>query len=494
MTSADSFLDRCLHSQVAVLTLLFVCSLSAAGDSAVRVPGNLENPEVRQFADWARTEGFQTLWIDSDSIGDGRRARKIWRHTTRDLAASGAGLVLVVSPAGNDQAVSWDDESSYRKFRKRLRKLLKRTPVGAVVFSAHRRQPRLYDLHSALRFGPESLDAEAHWVRRLRSDLPQEVRIWWWPSSSSNAEWVTKDRGARLRSLLAPMPAGIGLVWTGPARLSSAIVPADLEVARSIAGNRPLALRDGYPMNRDPQQLASALVLGPLRNRDRKILRGLEIYVTEPMHQLAASRLPLLTIRDWLSSEPYDPAIALATAIDRIAGGNRQARRALQTQAAEWGDEIGGRNYKPAWIDTPRQIATQLHDPAFVALWKWTRERYPERIAELRQLEDQAFAGQLIAAMQRRLSLALAIPLVLEYQSRKDGTGAAARRGLCEEQIRVQEDPLTLEVLRRFLRFAEIPEEIWNGTGCLQSISEAGSSVRNTAPPSGAVSTQIAPP
>ena len=112
----------------------------------------------------------------------------------------------------------------------------------------------------------------------------------------------------------------------------------------------------------------------------------------------------------------------------------------------------------------------------------------------MRQLEDQAFAGQLIAAMQRRLSLALAIPLVLEYRSRKDGTGAAARRGLCEEQNRVQEDPLSLEVLRRFLRFAEIPEEIWNGTGCLQSISEAGSSVRNTAPPSGAVSTQIAPP
>jgi hypothetical protein len=495
MISADSILRRYLRLQVAVWVTLFVCSLSSAADSGVRVLGSPADPYVRQFADWALTEGFQTLWIDADSIGDGRRDRKNWRNTSRELTAAGANLVLVASPAASDRRIGWNEESAYKEFRKRLGKLLRRTTVKAVVFSAHRRSPRLHDLHAAIRFGPESLDAEADWVRRLHTDLSSQVRLWWWPSSSTNTEWGLEDRGRRLRRLLTSLPADIGLVWTGPARLSSSIGRTDLEVARSIAGIRPLALRDGYPMNRDPERLASALVLGPLRNRDADLLQDLEIYVAEPMHQLAASRLPLLTVRTWLSSPGhYDPQTALDSALDRLAGDNDAARRALQTQAAEWGDEIGGRNYKPAWIDTPRQVATRLHDPAFVALWKWTRERYPERIAVLHRLEDVAFAGELTAAMQRRLSLGLAIPQVLAYRSRPDGTGAAALARLCEERARVQGDPQTAEVLQRFLRFAGIPKEIWNGSGCVQETSDAGSSVRNTAPPSGAVSTQISPP
>ncbi|MDH3592673.1 MAG: protein O-GlcNAcase, partial [Planctomycetota bacterium] len=157
-----------------------------------------------------------------------------------------------------------------------------------------------------------------------------------------------------------------------------------------------------------------ALVLGALRGREPGIRSGLTGYVSWPMRQLGASRAAQRSVAHWWSDpESYDAEAEEAALARDWSGGVLEVEAALRTQFLEWGGPVDGRNYRPAWDETPEEVAARLLDPAYVASFKWVRERYPERAAQLGRSIDTAFANDVTEAMARRLAIARAVPDVV---------------------------------------------------------------------------------
>jgi hypothetical protein len=171
----------------------------------------------------------------------------------------------------------------------------------------------------------------------------------------------------------------IGIVWTGPQVVSVSITRAQIDAARARLGGRPMLLYDNFPMNDETPPNAFALALVPLSGRDPGIAESLAGYLACPMPQLGASRFTLATIADFLRDPGrYEPKVARERALTRLLGPKapEATRFALDTQQIEWGSW-------PRDPATPAATAGRLHDPAFVASFTWTAERYPGRIAAL---------------------------------------------------------------------------------------------------------------
>jgi hypothetical protein len=66
--------------------------------------------------------------------------------------------------------------------------------------------------------------------------------------------------------------------------------------------------------------------------------------------------------------------------------------------------------------------------PAFVDSFTWTVDRYPGRMAGLKGLKDTAFREDLLMVMRRRLAVARAMPLTIEYSGARSRT-KGRRRG-----------------------------------------------------------------
>jgi hypothetical protein len=179
------------------------------------------------------------------------------------------------------------------------------------------------------------------------------------------------------------------------------------------------------------------------------------------MTQLGASRLPLTTIAEFLRDpEGYDADRALARAVDRLSGGVREVRTALDTQVLEWGGWIGTRNYWHRDLLNAASAGDRLDDPAFVDSFTWTADRYPGRMEALSRLTDGAFRDDLLLVMRRRLAVARAMPPAVEYLARLRAgrPDAAELLHLLEAQRRdLAPHPDAARILDLFLDAAGIP-------------------------------------
>jgi hypothetical protein len=140
--------------------------------------------------------------------------------------------------------------------------------------------------------------------------------------------------------------------------------------------------------------------------------------------------------------------------MERLAGDDAEALKALHTQAAEWGGWVGTANYHTAFDENPQTAALRMRDPAAVASWIWPVRTYPERMAALLGLEDTVFRDELLLTMARRLAVARAVPIVRDIVEGSERTPAEA--GLLVDQIQAQRSslarrPEVLEALDRFL-------------------------------------------
>lgn len=121
------------------------------------------------------------------------------------------------------------------------------------------------------------------------------------------------------RCLAARLDPDIPVGWTGPDVVSRTIGAADVSAAAASFGDHELVVWDNYPTNDfDP----SRLFLGPLRGRDPAVgeppVRG---FVANAMVQAGPSRLPLVTIADYLwNPQDYDPARAHRLALAELGG------------------------------------------------------------------------------------------------------------------------------------------------------------------------------
>jgi hypothetical protein len=439
----------------------------------MRVGGPLDDPAVAEHVRFSAAIGFNGLWIPGERAGswfaddgdEGELPRLDPAFETLLAAARKLGLRpwVAVNPVVESRGSYVFARREHRKRLRRWLRLLEREAgVDAFVISFHGAPLRHSELQDLLEYGLPSAPAHVELAAAARARLRRTSELWLEPAVANDL-LLDDERLRYSPALLEALPAldpSVGLVWAGPSALPATVTGAELAGSRERLGGRRLLLQDRFPANHGGGRMATALVLAPLRGRDAAVAHQVAGYVACPMEQLGASRLSLLTVADYLRDpDSYDAETSWERAMDRLAGDDAAARRALSTQALEWGGFIGERNYHTARTDNPRTAAESLRDPAASAMWRWPARRYEERMAALARLADRPFAEELLAVMARREAIARAVPAVREIRARI-AAGRSDFDPLLEqlqlERRRADADPGALVALDRFLVFSGV--------------------------------------
>lgn len=436
----------------------------------VKLGGRPGTDAVREHVAFSLAEGFDGFFVYSGLAGrwtradapDGPFLYEDFRAFARACRERKIVLTVSINPVADSGGSFVFSERDGERRIARFLKLLRREGVDSFVLSFDDQPTRLTELRDVLRYGFVAAPAHLDLTRRLARRVRRSERLWLCASAYSDVhlgDGTGPYSEAFLRGL-PDLPSRIGIVWTGPEPISPSITADDLERARERLGGRDLFLYDNYPVDDDPGD-SLALVLGPLRNRDPRLADVARVYLSCPTTRLAGSRLALRTVAAWLAAPAgYDPDAAWRAAQDAVAGGDRKARAALEVQAVEWGGWIGTRNWRHAETESASRVALRLDDAAYVASFDWVAARYPDRMQALSGLVDVPFRDALLAVMGRRLAVARALPLVLEFRARaKAGREDASRvvdalRTMCDDPA-ASED--TRRTLRSFLRAAGVP-------------------------------------
>lgn len=345
-----------------------------------------------------------------------------------------------------------------RLLRSRIRRLISLAPEAEWVISFRGSLPLQSSLGDGTLELRSSLPLQLELVGKLQREL-RRTQLWVEPilqTTESYRRLQPLDRDL-VTEAWRRLPMSVGVIWAGPSTVNTTIREPDLSEARRLFGPRKLILLDRFPDGHAETDHPLALVLAPLSGRDPAVARHVEGYLSRSMESLAASRLSLLTVGNYLANpERYDPAAAIILAIDELCGDSAPARDALRTQILEWGGAPGEHNDGRYPENDEGAAARALRDPARVARWRWTELRYPERMGKLTGLVDAAFRKELLETMSRRLAIARAIPAASALRGRPTEAGqqATARRTLRSIRSRLKGRPLALASFDRFLRTA----------------------------------------
>jgi hypothetical protein len=461
---------------LAVIGVLLTLSAAARseGGFAVRMVKLVGDPGAkasREHVRFCRQQGFNALWVYSQEAGE-------W---TKERAPNGPALdpaflrlarwcrwhgmdvwVSINPPADAEGRFVFTDPDDERRLVAFITMLRKKAGVRRIVLSFDDLPRELHELSDIFRYGLSTAPAHLDLVLRVAAALPPDVALWLCASAYCDAH-LADGVGLYSKPFLAglpALPASIGIVWTGPKVLSPKITRGDLEATRARLGGRPLLLYDNFPVNDDHGD-TMALILGALRGREAGIRDVVAAYLACPERPLAGSRLSLLTTADFLRDpEGYDPDASAHNAIAKLSGRNPEAATALRTQQLEWGGFIEERNYWPRDEMNPVAAADRLMDPAFVESFTWTAARYPIRMAAIEGLADGAFRDDLLQIMGRRLVIARAMPLTVDYLARVRAGRSDADAVLARivELRRSSEDDLdAARILDLFLGEAGVP-------------------------------------
>ncbi|MFY0545356.1 protein O-GlcNAcase [Brevibacillus sp. H7] len=114
------------------------------------------------------------------------------------------------------------------------------------------------------------------------------------------------------------LPPEIHLFWTGRFVCSPFLTEGDAVRFYEYTGHRPLYW-DNYPVN--DLAMANELHIGPLLHRDRHLYQHAAGYVANAMEYVESSKIPLITIADYLRDpEGYDPVASWQKAVEEVAG------------------------------------------------------------------------------------------------------------------------------------------------------------------------------
>jgi hypothetical protein len=439
----------------------------------VKMSGHPADAGTKEHLRFCRELGFNALWVDDREAGAWTKAEAPagprldpefvrlahWcRHHDVEL------WVAVHPEREGDAPFVYTDPERERRMLAFLTSLREKAGVHRIVLALEDAPTQLRELSDIFLYGASSAPAHLGLAGRLAGALPPDTALWLFAPAFCDAQ-LGDGSGPYARPFLdglPSMPTRIGLVWTGPHVLSQKIGRDDLAATRARLRDRPLLLYDNFPTDDDgDEDDAMALVLGGLRGRDPALRDLVSGYVAVPSMPLAGSRLSLITSAAFLRDPgAYDAEAEIGSAIARLAGGDRSAAGALVTQQLEWGGAVGGRNYWPRSLLNPAVAAGRLQDPAFVDSFTWTVARYPERIAALSKLKDAPFREALLKMMRRRLAIARAVPLAVDYlaKTRSGDPGAAAvLTRIGDERRSTANDADAKRVLELFLTAAGIP-------------------------------------
>jgi len=122
----------------------------------------------------------------------------------------------------------------------------------------------------------------------------------------------------------------IMVMWTGRKVCSPSITPQDAQAFGKAIRRKPF-IWDNYPVNDYNRQ---RLFLGAVRNRSHDLHHYVAGFVANPMNESEASKIPLLTIADYLwDASSYNPETSWESALKKIAGD--KAYPALRTFAQQ---------------------------------------------------------------------------------------------------------------------------------------------------------------
>lgn len=141
-------------------------------------------------------------------------------------------------------------------------------------------------------------------------------------------------------ALAAALDDRVQVAWSGVGVVPKTITGRELADARS-AFRRPLVTMDNYPVNDYAQD---RIFLGPYTGRDPAVAGGSAALLSTAMEQPSASRIPLFTAADFAwNPKGYRPQESWRAAIEDLAGGDADARAALEALAGNSaGSVLGG--------------------------------------------------------------------------------------------------------------------------------------------------------
>ena len=438
----------------------------------VKLAGDPGRPETIAHVRYCVQLGFNALWVYSSGAGvwskpeapNGPSLDPDFVKLARWCRRRGIEIYVSINPVADsrDRFIFSDGEGE-RRIAAFVGLLHAKAGVGKIVLSFDDQPRELRELADVFRYGHSAAPAHLDIVRRVAALMPPGVALWLCAAAYCDGH-LGDGSGPYAKALLAELPtlpSQIGIVWTGPEVVSRSILRADLTATRARLGGRPLLLYDNFPTNENERDDATALILGALRERDPGIKDVVSAYLACPAHPLSSSRLSLSTTAAFLlDPEHYDPDAATKAAIASLAGAEPGAVDALTTQQMEWGGFAGGRNYWPRDAANPEVAAGRTSDPAYVESYTWTAERYPGRMAALAGVADEPFRRELLRTMRRRLAIARAMPLTVEYLARARAGRPDAVETLAKidgERRSWAGDADARRTLERFLTAAGIP-------------------------------------
>jgi len=250
--------------------------------------------------------------------------RKVYPQKMRDrlselIRAAGQSSVDFVFTLSPGLDISYSSGADQRLLVSKLREITEGgcNWVGILLDDI---EPRLNKASDRRRF--RSL-AEAH-VSLLNGVFDEFVkdgtRLMFCPTYYANDYLGEKaSESEYLRDIGTGLARRVDVLWTGGKVVSTRITKEDVNEFSQAIGRKPF-LWDNYPVN--DYYGRPRLNIGPFEGRAPEILPLLAGYLSNPMNQPEASKIPLLTLRDYLEDpSAYSPQGSLARAARKMFSG-----------------------------------------------------------------------------------------------------------------------------------------------------------------------------
>ncbi|MGW1889153.1 beta-N-acetylglucosaminidase domain-containing protein [Streptomyces sp. NPDC002004] len=267
------------------------------------------------------------------------------------------------------------------------------------------------------------------------------------PLSLMPTEYYQDGSTAYRRALAHALEDRVEVAWTGIGVVPRTITGRELAATRGVFGGHRLVTMDNYPVNDFSDD---RIFLGPYSGREPAVAAGSAALLANAMEQPTASRIPLFTTADYAwNPRDYQPQESWQAAIDDLAGGDAERRRALGALAGNDASSVLGADesaYLVPLMDAFWQARTTTDAARNATAARKLRDAFAVMRQTPQQLHGSALDGEVrpwsgkLAAYGRAGETALSM---LDAQAR--GDGAAAWR-----------DARALERLRRALDASEV--------------------------------------
>ncbi len=192
------------------------------------------------------------------------------------------------------------------------------------------------------------------------------------------SDYAEVERTPYLAGLTASLAKGIDIAWTGPYVVPSRISVAHADAIAGVYGRLPV-LWDNYPVN---DFARDDLHLGPVAGRAPGLPGRLAGFLSNPMNEAWASRIPLFTVAAYLRNPTaYRPDTAWRAAVREL-GGRRGAQTLMR---------LADNSQSSSTLDDPRAA--------------WSREStvlWPRVLLAARSLRGSRWSAH-VAGADRRL-------------------------------------------------------------------------------------------